>query len=103
MSERVLEAIGAAAARFPCPTRPYAASRILDTTQIRRRCKDSTLPWRAVAHYWGEGGNESRQQARVSKVRTDPIFPPREISFLLATVGINSSLAPSCLIVSRSR
>ena len=36
MSPRVVKAVGAAAARFPRVTRPYSASRILDTTQIRR-------------------------------------------------------------------
>jgi hypothetical protein len=36
MSPRVVVAVGAATARFPCATRPYPASRILDTTQIRR-------------------------------------------------------------------
>src|SRR6266581_1441044 len=44
-----------------------------DRVFFRRRYNDLMFPWRAVAHYWGEGGNKSRQQARVSKVRTDPI------------------------------
>ena len=53
----------------------YHANPSSDRVFFRRRCNDSTFPWRAVTHYWGEGGNKSRQQARVSKVRTDPIFP----------------------------
>src|SRR5438552_13248531 len=53
----------------------YHANPSSDPVFFRRRCNDLTFPWRAVAHYWGEGGNESRQQARVSKVRTDPFFP----------------------------
>src|SRR5437899_110074 len=52
----------------------YHANPSSDRVFFRRRCNDLTFPWRAVAHHWGEGGNESRQQARVSKVRTDPIF-----------------------------
>jgi hypothetical protein len=36
MSAGVVVAVGEAAATFPCATRPYSASRILDTTQIRR-------------------------------------------------------------------
>ena len=32
---------------------------------FRRRCNDLTFPWRAVAHYWSEGGNESRQRSEM--------------------------------------
>src|SRR4029450_12211407 len=61
-------------------TRQYFALRILDTTQVsrlvafffRRRCNDLTfhLSRRSRARR----RNESRQQARVSQVRTDPIL-----------------------------
>src|SRR5438876_2410348 len=45
-----------------------------DGVFFRRRSNDSTFPWRAcllanafgVAHYWGEGGNESRQRSEMS-------------------------------------
>src|SRR6266496_6844385 len=47
----------------------YPANPSSDRVCFRRRCNDLTFPWRAVAHYWGEGGNESRQQAQC-----DPIF-----------------------------
>src|SRR5439155_26607954 len=64
------------------------ANPLSDRVFFRRRCNDSTFPWRAAAHYWGEGGNESRQQARVSKVRTGPIltslpFSPHAVLLML--------------------
>ena len=58
--------------RFGVTNSRYHASPSSDRLFFRPRCNDSTLPWRAVTHYCGEGGNKSRQQARVSKVRTDP-------------------------------
>ena len=36
----------------------YHANPSSDGVFFRRRCNDLTFPWRAVAHYWGEGGNE---------------------------------------------
>src|SRR5437016_3712848 len=59
---------------FLRPNSRYHANPSSDRVFFRRRCNDLTFPWRAVAYYWGEGGNESRQQGRVSKVRTDPFF-----------------------------
>src|SRR5947209_18014515 len=35
-----------------------------DRVFFRRRCNNLTFPWRAVAHYWGEGGNESHSEAK---------------------------------------
>ena len=40
----------------------YHANPSSDRVCFRRRYNDSTFPWRAVAHYWGEGGNKSRQR-----------------------------------------
>ena len=41
----------------------YNANPSSDRVFFRRRCNDLTFPWRAVAHHWGEGGNESRQRS----------------------------------------
>jgi len=60
MSPRVVEAVGAAAARFPCATTPYSASRILDTTQIRR-----LIAFSSAADVTIQDFNESRQRSEM--------------------------------------
>jgi hypothetical protein len=60
-----------------------------------------------VAHYWGEGGNESRQQARVSKVRTTLFsyscaFKPRFGVESHSCLGsLESKLTPRCILLKR--
>ena len=48
---RVACNVAAAAARLPCATRPYSASRILDTTQIRRRIALSSAVDVTIQHF----------------------------------------------------
>src|SRR5207249_10993918 len=63
----------------------YHANPSSDRVSFRRRCNGLTFPWRAVAHYWGEGGNESRQRSEMFKIR-----PPLSCSATLISRPIDN-------------